>query len=43
VSTDAQHFTVLRHTRIAMMQGRLMDADGLRAAGGFGGRPASFD
>jgi imidazolonepropionase-like amidohydrolase len=29
----------LRHTRIIMMDGKLMDADALRAAGGFGGRP----
>jgi imidazolonepropionase-like amidohydrolase len=39
----SQHIGDLRHTRIVMMQGRLMDADGLRAAGGFGGRPTSFD
>ncbi len=29
----------LRHTRIVMMDGKLMDADALRSAGGFGGRP----
>ena len=29
----------LRHTRVVMMDGDLMDADALRAAGGFGGRP----
>lgn len=29
----------LRHTRIVMMDGKIMDADGLRAAGGFEGRP----
>lgn len=29
----------LRHTRIVMMDGKLMDADGLRSAGGFAGRP----
>jgi imidazolonepropionase-like amidohydrolase len=29
----------LRHTRIVMMDGNLMDADALRAAGGFAGRP----
>jgi imidazolonepropionase-like amidohydrolase len=29
----------LRHTRIVMMDGDLMDADALRAAGGFDGRP----
>jgi imidazolonepropionase-like amidohydrolase len=39
----SQHIGDLRHTRIVMMEGRLMDADGLRAAGGFGGRPKSFD
>jgi imidazolonepropionase-like amidohydrolase len=33
----------LRHTRIVMMDGNLMDADALRAAGGFGGRPAFAD
>jgi imidazolonepropionase-like amidohydrolase len=39
----SQHIGDLRHTRIVMMQGRLMEADGLRAAGGFGGRPKLFD
>ncbi|HYJ83204.1 MAG TPA: amidohydrolase family protein [Allosphingosinicella sp.] len=29
----------LRHTRWVMMDGRLMDADALRAAGGFAGKP----
>jgi imidazolonepropionase-like amidohydrolase len=29
----------LRHTRMVMMDGRLMDADALRAASGFAGRP----
>jgi imidazolonepropionase-like amidohydrolase len=33
----------LRHTRIVMMDGKLMDADALRAAGGFGGRPSIID
>ena len=33
----------LRHTRIVMMDGKLMDADALRAAGGFEGRPKFFD
>lgn len=32
----------LRRTRIVMMEGNLMDADALRAAGGFDGRP-KFD
>ena len=39
----SQHIGDLRHTRIVMMEGRLMDADGLRAAGGFGGRPTFLD
>jgi imidazolonepropionase-like amidohydrolase len=29
----------LRHTKVVMMDGKLMDADALRAAGGFAGRP----
>jgi imidazolonepropionase-like amidohydrolase len=33
----------LRHTRIVMMDGKLMDADALRAAGGFSGKPAAAD
>jgi imidazolonepropionase-like amidohydrolase len=33
----------LRHTRTVMMDGKLMDADALRAAGGFAGRPAFAD
>jgi imidazolonepropionase-like amidohydrolase len=33
----------LRRTRIVMMDGKLMDADALRAAGGFAGRPAIID
>jgi imidazolonepropionase-like amidohydrolase len=33
----------LRHTRTVMMDGKLMDADALRAAGGFGGRPKFVD
>jgi imidazolonepropionase-like amidohydrolase len=33
----------LRHTRIIMMDGKLMDADALRAAGGFSGKPAFID
>jgi imidazolonepropionase-like amidohydrolase len=39
----SQHIGDLRHTRIVMMEGRLMDADALRAAGGFGGRPKVLD
>jgi imidazolonepropionase-like amidohydrolase len=33
----------LRHTRTVMMEGKLMDADALRAAGGFEGRPKFAD
>ena len=33
----------IRHTRIVMMDGNLMDADALRAAGGFAGRPKFVD
>jgi imidazolonepropionase-like amidohydrolase len=33
----------LRHTRIVMMDGKLMDADALRAAGGFAARPTYLD
>jgi imidazolonepropionase-like amidohydrolase len=33
----------LRHTRMVMMDGKLMDADALRAAGGFAGRPKYLD
>ena len=33
----------LRHTRIVMMDGKLMDADALRAAGGYAGRPSIID
>lgn len=33
----------LRHTRIVMMNIALMDADALRAAGGFEGRPKFVD
>ena len=29
----------LRHTRIVVMDGKVMDADDLRGAGGFAGRP----
>jgi imidazolonepropionase-like amidohydrolase len=37
----SQHIGDLRHTRIIMMGGKLMDADALRAAGGFSGRPSA--
>jgi len=33
----------LRHTRTVMMEGKVMDADALRAAGGFEGRPKLVD
>ena len=33
----------LRHTRLVMMDGKLMDADELRAAGGFAGKPKFAD
>jgi len=33
----------LRNTRLVMMDGRLMDADALRAAAGFSGRPQGMD
>jgi imidazolonepropionase-like amidohydrolase len=33
----------LRHTKVVMMDGKLMDADALRAAGGFAGRPKFED
>jgi imidazolonepropionase-like amidohydrolase len=33
----------LRHTKVVMMDGKLMDADALRAAGGFEGRPKYAD
>jgi imidazolonepropionase-like amidohydrolase len=33
----------LRHTRVVMMDGKLMDADALRAAGGFAGVPKYAD
>jgi hypothetical protein len=39
----SQHIGDLRHTRVVMMQGRLMDAGALRAAGGFAGRSKFFD
>ncbi len=33
----------LRHTRTVMLDGKLMDANALRAAGGFAGKPAHID
>ena len=33
----------LRHTKLVMMDGKLMDADALRAAGGYSGRPKFID
>ena len=35
----SRHIGDLRNTRIVMMEGKLMDADALRAASGFSGRP----
>jgi imidazolonepropionase-like amidohydrolase len=35
----SKHIGDLRHTRTVMMDGKLMDADALRAASGFSGRP----
>jgi hypothetical protein len=37
------HIGDLRHTRIVMMDGKLMDANALRAAGGFAGKPSFVD
>lgn len=39
----SKHIGDLRHTRVVMMDGKLMDADALRKAGGIGGRPAWAD
>jgi imidazolonepropionase-like amidohydrolase len=39
----SQRIGDLRHTRTVMMDGKLMDADALRAAGGFAGRPKFED
>lgn len=39
----SQHIGDLRHTRTVMMDGKLMDADALRAAGGFAGSPKLID
>jgi imidazolonepropionase-like amidohydrolase len=33
----------LRHTKVVMMDGKLMDADALRSAGGFSGKPKYFE
>ena len=33
----------LRHTELVLMDGKVMDADALRTAGGFGGRPRFLD
>jgi imidazolonepropionase-like amidohydrolase len=35
----AQHIGDLRHTRMVMLDGRILDADALRDAAGFSGRP----
>lgn len=39
----SKHIGDLRHTRVVVMDGKLMDADALRAAGGFSGKPAFAD
>ena len=39
----ARNIGDLRHTRAVMLDGKLMDADALRAAGGFAGRPKFAD
>ena len=39
----SKHIGDLRHTQIVMMDGKLMDANALRAAGGFAGKPAFVD
>jgi imidazolonepropionase-like amidohydrolase len=35
----SQHIGDLRHTRVVMLDGKLLDADALRTASGFSGRP----
>ena len=35
----SQHMSDLRQTRLVMLGGKLMDADALRSAAGFSGRP----
>jgi imidazolonepropionase-like amidohydrolase len=39
----SKHMGDLRNTRLVMMGGKLMDADALRAAAGFSGRPKPVD
>jgi len=39
----SRHIGDLRHTELVLMDGKMMDADALRAAGGFGGRPRFFE
>src|SRR6267154_3089389 len=39
----SKHIGDLRHTQVVMMNGRPMDANALRAAGGFAGKPAFVD
>ncbi|HEY1314762.1 MAG TPA: amidohydrolase family protein [Steroidobacteraceae bacterium] len=39
----SKHVGDLRHTLIVVMDGKMMDADALRAAGGFSGKPALAD
>ncbi len=39
----SKHIGDLRQTRVVMMDGKLMDADALRSAAGFSGRPKTVD
>lgn len=39
----SSHIGDLRHTEVVLMDDKMMDADALRAAGGFGGRPRFFE
>jgi imidazolonepropionase-like amidohydrolase len=39
----SRHIGDLRHTELVLMDGKMMDADALRAAGGFGGRPRAIE
>jgi imidazolonepropionase-like amidohydrolase len=39
----SKHIGDLRHTQWVLMDGKIMNADALRAAGGFGGRPLAFE
>jgi hypothetical protein len=39
----SSHIGDLRHTELVLMDGKMMAADALRAAGGFGGRPRAIE